>query len=128
MDTGINRKAQMATVSEIVDHLFSKPPLDACTYKILVYEKNHEDDKVNSFPFLMDILVSGAKKLFGDHISPSSLSEKQFNVLKQYMLSLGFQVKHEHKYEEGSDKPYLINIWFEQYKCTTDCHGRVQIQ
>lgn len=74
------------------------------------------------FPFLMEILVTGAKKLFGHDVTPQSISPNQFETLKAYMLSLGYKVKHNFV---NQNQAVVVNIWFEPYNNKRNCHGNM---
>jgi hypothetical protein len=111
---------QYTTISDVVEFLFSRPPMEPCTFQVF-----SNGSKGNMFPVLMDVLINGAKKLYGPDITPPQITDAQFEVLKKYMLSLGYQVKHNYTYNEDNSKALLINIWFEPYKYHTNCKGRL---
>jgi len=116
--------SQHVTVQDVINAVFSKPPQEPCTYQILMPVKYNKND-ANSFQYLMGILVGGAKRLYGETIIPSAISNTQFKTLQKYMLSLGYQIKHNYTYNDQSDVPAMINIWFEPYLGRRDCHGGV---
>ena len=69
---------------------------------------------------LMSVLISGAKRLYGDSIRPGDISDKQFSTLKMYIESLGYSLKYDYKPIVNKDiefiiPPTVINIWFEPY-------------
>lgn len=102
-------------VASLVELLFNKPPLEPSTYRIV--------SNTNLFHPLMEILIKGAKKLYGNDISPQQISDDQFHTLKKYMLSIGFEIKHNYTYQEDNSIPKVINIWFEPYLHKRNCHG-----
>lgn len=110
------------TVQDIVNTVFVQPPREPCTYRLTLTDSPFNDARVAMFPFLMEILTSGAKKLFGDDITPQTISNQQFDKLKLYILSLGYQVKHN--FTNRNDAT-LVNIWFEPYVCSRNCHGNI---
>lgn len=114
--------SQFATVQDIVNTVFVHPPREPCSYNLMVTDSQINDARVAMFPFLMEILTTGAKKLFGDDITPQTISTQQFDKLKTYMLSLGYQVKHNFSYKSDAT---LINIWFEPYVYNRNCNGNV---
>ena len=71
----------------------------------------------------MNILILGARKIFGENINPAFISEKDFNLLKEYILSIGYILKSNQVSDENGIKK--INIWFEQFNPTVTCHGLV---
>lgn len=115
-----------ATVTDIVELLFNTSPVGPCTYNIFTSEKPTNDDRVNMFPFLLEIFIKGAKKLYGESINPQNMTQKQFDTLKKYMLSIGYLTKYNYTYTDEDvekKKPIMVNIWFEPYKVIIDCHG-----
>lgn len=114
---------QAINVPQIVELIFSKPPADPCTYKVIIAD-NSPTLKSTTFNLLMDVLITGAKKLYGNDIIPANISEEQFNTLKKYIASIGYHLKYNYTYAEDNQTILLINIWFEPYNCTIDCHGR----
>jgi endonuclease III len=116
----------------LVDLIFSKPPKPPCTYTLMLPE-TVVVNQVVMFQLLMSFLIAGAKHLYGNQITPEQISEKQFEELKDYIKSVGYMIRYNYKYEavQADDKhlsqlenPRIINIWFEKYFETTDCHGR----
>jgi hypothetical protein len=113
------------SILELVNFIFSKPPEKAWTYPLIIPENFHPDKRVCEFPYLMSILVNGAKKLFGDDITPQTMTLKQFETLKKYMLSMGYKVHHKYTNSEDGE-PFLIHIWFEESpKPTIKCNGMI---
>lgn len=106
-----------------IDMIFSCPPKDICSYNLIIKNNNN-----NPFGILMDIFIAGAKKLYGDTIKPQQMTTEQFDLIKKYMLSLGYRTKNNYTFLEGSKSekiPYMIHIWFEKIKQTRDCSGQV---
>jgi hypothetical protein len=116
------------TVNEIVSKLFTKPPLPPGSFCLRLQHPNPNNTvESNIFHFLMQILIEGAKILYGNEIKPTNISETQFNTLKQYILSLGYELKHEYTYiDEQKTTPYSINIWFEPYQPFITCNGIIK--
>jgi hypothetical protein len=115
------------TVSEVVEFIFSHSPKETCCYKLYFWGEtvfNH----VKMFPILMQILICGAKMLYGNDILPQNMTMEQFDTLKKYMSSIGFVVKHNYTYAEDTDTPLFVNIWFEPLVQLTDCHGHTFIK
>lgn len=114
-----------SNVTDLVEMIFSKPPREPCTYQIYVANATPttSDAAVAMFPFLMEILVKGAKRLYGQDITPQTLTRSQFEKLKGYIASLGYDLKH-HFTQDNS----IVNIWFEPLQDTrvTDCHGQTR--
>lgn len=108
-----------SNIQELVHMVFAQDPKPPLSYTIDL-SKVHG---ITPFQFLMNILILGAQTLYGNDITPDKISEKQFNILKEYIASIGFDVKYNYNMDENK-KPISINIWFEQYMDKKDCHGR----
>jgi hypothetical protein len=110
-------------VSNLANLLFTHPPLDPCSYKVI--------SNANIFHPLMDLLIRGARILYGEGITPQEITEAQFDVLKQYMLSIGYVIRYNYSsHDELANilpEPHVINIWFEPINIQRDCHGRIVI-
>lgn len=127
MDPNVTNQ-RYTSIPQIVDFIFAKSPSLPGSYNLILPSKgipNTDEYNASIFPYLMGILITGAKKLFGEDITPATMSEEQFDLLKKYILSIGFQVKHEYTYLNDSNIPNIINIWFEPYSPKVDCHGRI---
>lgn len=116
-------------ITDLIEKIFSKPPEPPCTYNLIPTGSSHDEDlddgdDDNLFPILINVLVGGAKKLYGPNVSPEKISEEQFLILNAYMSSLGFNIEYEYEYGSGSDgsdsdddrDPIAINIWFSDYE------------
>ncbi len=114
---------KFCTISELVDTVFSNPPQKAYSYPLLISVPQDVDHRVYTFPYLMSILIHGAKKLFGESVSPQTITTDQFSTLKAYMLSLGYLLKTRYSYSQ--DNELIVNIWFEKYKPIVNCKGVV---
>jgi hypothetical protein len=119
---------QTITVSDLVSKVFTKPPMDACTFKLhLVNMTTVVNDKktynVQMFPYLMDIFINGAITLYGGGVTPQNMTNDQFTILKKYMLSLGHKVMN--RYDQNSNGTTVVHIWFEPINMTIDCRGNV---
>jgi len=107
-------------VDTIVEMIFAHPPKPPCTYNVVLGCESNGTN--NTLHMLMQILIQGARKKFGNNIAPHQISEKQFNELKQYMRSIGYDVKHNYTCDD-SNNPTSINIWFEPFIAHVDCRG-----
>jgi hypothetical protein len=117
------------SLEDLVNTIFSGTPKPPCTYNIALSETS--SDTTTMFQLLMGLLISGARYLYGETVTPNDISPNQFEELKRYMESVGYQIKHNYKTVGEDDpnlpdelKPRMINIWFEQYIPFIDCHGR----
>lgn len=113
---------------EFINILFSKPPSKPCSYvinsKIISSDVNQTYNRQIMLPILMNILIIGARKLFGNKITPNDISESQFHTLQKYFQSFGFIIKYN--YTLSSDNiPEKVNIWFDIIKPTVTCNGIV---
>lgn len=116
------------TLRCLVNTIFTSIPKPPCTYTIAVAE--NISSQVTMFQLLMNLLIAGAKKLYGETITPNDISNEQFEELKRYMESVGYEIKHNYTYLnddpniKDEDKARVINIWFEQFTIKYDCHNR----
>ena len=112
---------------EFINVIFSDTPKSPCSFHIThsncINAKTKDQNAIIMFPVLMNILILGARKIFGENINPAFISEKDFNLLKEYILSIGYILKSNQVSDENGIKK--INIWFEQFNPTVTCHGLV---
>ena len=113
------------TLQDIVIKIFSEPPKNPCTYNLSVLNSPN----ITLFQLLMSLLISGAKNLYGESISPNDITSDQFDELKSYMESVGYKIKYNYTLLNDDPnildehKPRMINIWFEEFKPIINCHG-----
>ena len=98
------------TYENFINIIFSKNPNPPCTFSIEFPEYE------TPFKVLMSLLVSGARKLYGDDINVSNISQEQFEELQCYIKSVGFIIKYNYTLP-------FINIWFEKSSLITNCKG-----
>lgn len=108
----------MDTMS-IVNVVFAKEPLPPYTYNIGLAEDAYN---VTLFQLLMNILMCGAKKVYGEFITADNLTKDQFNELQKYMMSIGYIIKYNYTYNK-ENIPIKVNIWFEPYMFNSKCNG-----
>jgi len=104
---------------QLINVLFSnsiKPPNSI----IVDIEKIGKELNITTFQTLMTILINGAKILFGENITPDNISETQYDTLKQYIQSIGFELHHEYKYDENGI-PIMVNVYFLPYIGNEKC-------
>lgn len=109
----------------MIDEIFSKYPKPPCTYNLNL----SNDNNGTLFQLLMGVLMYGAKKLYGDNISPENITEEQYKTLQSYMESMGYVIKYNYTDLKCINPNYIqpgvmLNIWFEQYIPNVDCHGK----
>lgn len=105
----------------IVNVIFAKEPLPPYTYNIALSEDSYN---ITLFQLLMNILLCGARKIYGDYITAENITKEQFDELQKYMMSIGYVIKYNYTYnKEGI--AIKVNIWFEPYIYETKCNGKV---
>lgn len=117
MNDGINTIIDIdntVAFSEMINAIFENSPKDISTYSIKSTSR--------MFPILMEILITGTKKLYGNDITPSQVTHDQFRTLQKYIMSIGYKVMYNYT-ENNMGK--IINIWFEEIKKTIDCKGNI---
>lgn len=120
INNNIMNPEKMDTIS-IVNLIFSKEPLPPCTYQIALSDEVYN---ITLFQLLMNILIFGAQKLYGEWITADQITRHQFDELKEYMKSMGYVIKHNYSYDEKGT-PLKVNIWFEPYMHTSICNGKM---
>lgn len=125
--------SQQITIENLISIVFTPPPKPPCTYHINLLD----EDDVIVFSVMMHMLICGAQKLFGSDITPQQITPEQFLQLQQYILSVGYKLKHNYSYYSPSTSqitfekndedsvPVVVNIWFEKLNRTIDCKGNV---
>jgi hypothetical protein len=121
-------------IDKVIKIIFSGYPKSPCTYSISLSNELIEKN-ISPFQLLMKILVDGARLLYGESITPNEISEEQFKMLKMYIESIGYSIKYNYTFPElekelnieFTEKPKVINIWFEKYRNNIDCHGRILV-
>lgn len=104
----------------IVNVIFAKEPLPPYSYNIKLAEDTHG----TLFQLLMNILLCGAKKIYGENITADNITKKQFEELQKYMMSIGYIIKYNYTYNE-ENIPIKVNIWFEPYMFSSKCNGTI---
>jgi len=102
------------SVVAFVDKVFSCPPKEPCTYLIGTLQTT------NKLQMLMNILILGARKMYGNDIEPSKITIKQLDHLQSYFKSFGYRIKYIY---DDPLQPKKVNIWFEDYKPLVTCSG-----
>lgn len=111
-------------VSKVVELVFVPPPKSICTYSLVTPYSDPKEPGM--FRILMDILMSGARKIFGPDVTAQNITSSQFEELKKYMGSIGFKVKHNFTCDPVSQLPLFVNIWFERYELQKACNGSIR--
>lgn len=95
-------------IEQFVEFLFSSEPKPPLSYNLNI-------DCESKFPFLLEILLKGAKKIYGQ-ITPLDITEKQFDKLNEYMESIGFSTKYNYTYDNNDENKIThVNVWFVPY-------------
>lgn len=110
---------------EFINTIFSKPASKPCSFIInsRLTLNEYEKNRHIMLPILMNILILGAKKLFGENITPKNMTPSQFEILQNYFKSFGFIIKYDFIIE--NDIPAKVDIWFEKYKPIQTCNGLI---
>lgn len=92
-----------------IHNLFFTEPKEPCTYTLTL----PSDYNGSMFQVLFYILMSGAQILYGKDVRPDDISQKEFNILNKYMLSIGYNIQYSYSCSE-TNIPILLNIWFKK--------------
>lgn len=108
------------TIDSFVEDLFSKNPQSPCSIKLALDASN----KSSKLEVLTKILVLGARYLFGSALKPEQLTTSQFEYLQSYFHSFGHIIRYKKIYDHN-DRLINIDIWFDEFKKTRTCDGRI---
>lgn len=106
---------------QLINIIFTNSPKSANSI-IININKLASDQNLTIFQSLMTILLNGAKILFGENISAENISESQYNILKKYIESIGYELHHEYKYDENNI-PIMVNVYFLPYIGNETCNN-----
>lgn len=105
---------KLLNIPLFVSCIFSGDPKPPCTF--IVHFNNIPKSERNKI--LWQILVTGAKKIYGNQISIDTIEPYQFFLLDRYLQSMGFKIKYD-----NINCPQGILIWFDEIKISTLCNG-----
>jgi len=94
-------------INKFVNMIFSSDPVSP---KSFIFEYNGSEEQLNNI--LINILISGSKKIFGESTSIPYITEDQLELLNKYMQSMGYRVKREYIYKD--DQIIDVRVWFEK--------------
>lgn len=106
---------------QLINLIFTNPP-KASNSIIIDINKIASEQNLTTFQSLMTILINGAQILFGNNITADSITESQYDILQQYIKSIGFELHHEYKYNDDGI-PIMVNIYFLPYIGNDNCNG-----
>lgn len=102
----------MAAILKLINYIFSETPKPPCTFKFPLQNLNHTEKN----KLLWNILVVGAKKIYGDSISVNTIEPHQFFKLDQYIQSIGYKLRYQ-------SCPDGTLIWFDKLTVLNLCNG-----
>lgn len=112
--------ANTVELKEFIMGLFSNQPQPVNSFCLelepQILSATNEEDKNKIIAYknnlLMSIFINGARILFGNEVTPTNISDRQFTLLNTYMQSIGYNCKYEYvKNKQGVNTN--IDIWFE---------------
>ena len=53
----------------------------------------------------MNILICGAKKIYGEDITADNITKAQLETLQRYMMSIGYIIKYNYTYSKTKTQP-----------------------
>jgi hypothetical protein len=113
-------KKSSPTIEEIVDCVFGpKLPLRPGSINLRF---SHDPTIVNKI--LSNIMILGAKKLFGYSISPSNITKKQFSLLNDYFHSMNYNIKYTPNVNHNNEISGY-HVIYEPYIHNVKCNGRI---
>lgn len=96
-------------IYEIAKQICSSPPKAPCTIQFNI---EHEAEPEIETALIQDFTLACMSILFGPRSTPSDLSDKDFDLLKGYVNSVGYNILLETEEDEVSIK---YHISFERY-------------
>jgi hypothetical protein len=106
---------------QLINIIFTNP-IKQPNSIIIDINKIASDQNLTIFQTLMSILINGAQILYGENITAENITEKQYNTLKDYIKSIGFELHHEYKYDEN-EIPIMVNLYFLPFVGSDLCNG-----
>lgn len=106
---------------QLINLIFSNSPKPPNSI-IIDIKKIADKQGLTIFQSLMTFLINGANILFGENISAESITDKQHDILQEYIKSIGFELHHEYKYDTNGI-PIIINVYFLPYIGNQSCNG-----
>lgn len=100
-------------INLFINNIFNGIPKPPCTFSIKFKDMPLQQRN----KLLFKILVTGAKKIFGNQITIDNIDNHQFNILDKYIQSMGYKINY--KISESND--YVI--WFEKLNIIKNCNG-----
>jgi len=96
-------------IYSIVDEICSFPPKPPCSIQFIL---DHNVESEVEFDVVKTFTKACMRKLFGKNATPSDLSQEQFDLLNQYVKSIGYTLSFE--IDETIDT-YKYKINFDKY-------------
>jgi hypothetical protein len=98
----------MESIDSLVDIVFKNTPNKPNSF--LVELDGYEHNPKLLHDLLINVLLLGVKKLYGENATPSVFiyDENVYSLLNQYMQSIGYNLNYELKNDN-------LNIWFDKY-------------
>lgn len=95
-------------INNFVNMIFTNEPVSPKSY---VFEYKGSEEQLNHI--LINILINGSKKIFGESTYIPNISQEHFNFLNKYIESIGYIAKREFKYNEQQEI-IDVRIWFQK--------------
>lgn len=105
-DTGLE-----TNIYAIAEQICSQPPKPPCSIQLMM---GHDtDNKDLEFELLTDYTLACMRIKFGPDVNPQNMTEQQFDLLNNYVKSVGYSIVLEKQETEIS---YQFKISFKLYK------------
>lgn len=105
-------------LSKMIQVVFSNPPENPNSYKLdLSVDDIEMTDEIldqlakSTSNILMNIFISGCKILFGEDITPSNITDDQFQLINKYIHSFGYNTHYEYTYSDNKI-PTKLDVYF----------------
>lgn len=98
---------------QILNVIFTEPPKEANFYNLRLDESNPDNANIKFEDILINVFVNGLKTLFGESTNFRNITQEQYNIINQYMHSLGYNAVFEYEYDDDN-YPINLKVWFEK--------------
>jgi len=73
-----------------INLIFTKEPMKPKTYNLRLNPNDSNNADKNIYDILINIFINGMNTLFGSKVHPGNITKEQFDLLNDYIKSLGY--------------------------------------
>lgn len=98
---------------QFLNVIFTEAPKEPNTYNLRLDDSNPDNANIKIEDILINVFVNGLKTLFGESVNFRTITQEQYNLINQYMRSLGYNAIFEYEYDDDNF-PINVKVWFEK--------------